>query len=185
MRIVIAASTAAATGLIAAAVLGVAGAETSTTTTAGSSTASPLRTVSVQGVAIESIDQSASAASATSVYRQGMADAITDGQAKAQFLAGKGGATLGPVQSMTEGGGYINCADEAGYLGAQPDFGSPGVSGSVVGASGGASRPAPGPVALRRPTTRRPKHHRREAAKKASAATCTLSTQVSLVYSLS
>ena len=96
MRIVIAATVAAAGGLVAAGVLGVATAETPTLP--------PPRTVSV-GEWRQAISQSASAAVATAVYRQGMADAVTDGQAKAQFLASKVGATLGPVQSMVEGGG--------------------------------------------------------------------------------
>ena len=65
--------------LIAAGVLGVASAE-------GPTTASPPPTVSVQGVAIEPIEQSASSATATTVYRQGMAAAVTDGQAKAHNM---------------------------------------------------------------------------------------------------
>jgi len=182
MRIVIAASTAAATGLIAAGVLGVAGAETTTTT--ATPAIAPLRTVSVQGVATEPIEQTASAAAATAVYRQGMADAVTDGQAKAQFLAGKAGATLGPVQDIGEGGGYISCPGEgpgAGeYEGGQPDFGSAGPIGTVAPRAG-ASRP----VARTKPSAGRPKRRKRVTAKKASATTCTLSTQVSLVYALS
>ena len=87
MRIVVPAAATTTVALIAAGVLGVATAETPTIT--------PPRTVSVQGVATEAIDQSANAATATAVYRQGMADAISDGQAKAQFLASKTGATLG------------------------------------------------------------------------------------------
>ena len=70
--------------LIAAGMLGVASAEAPTT-------ASPPPTVSVQGVAIEPIEQSASSATATTVYRQGMAAAVTDGQTKAQFLASQPG----------------------------------------------------------------------------------------------
>src|ERR1700730_9360674 len=103
MRIVFAASTAVTAGLIVAGVLGVAGAETPTSTTVGGPLVSLPRTVGVQGVAHEAIDQNANAAQATAVYRQGMADALADGQAKAQFLAGKAGTTLGPVQSIGEG----------------------------------------------------------------------------------
>jgi len=96
MRIAIAASAAATAGLIAAGMLGVATAEAPTST--------PPRTVSVEGVATEAIDQSATATAATAVYRQGMTDAVSDGLAKAQFLAGKVGATLGAAQSVVEGG---------------------------------------------------------------------------------
>ena len=55
----------------------------------------PSRTVSVEGVATVPIAQNANLAAATSVYRQGMAAAVADGQSKAEFLASKAGATLG------------------------------------------------------------------------------------------
>ena len=173
--------------------LGVAGAETTTTPTTSTSAtptatvvSPPLRTVSVQGVAIEPIEQSASAAAATGVYRQAMASAVSDGQAKAQFLAGQAGATLGQVQSVAEGGGYIQCSgSEEGYLGEQPDFGSgenyavPGVAPrEAAKAAPGVSKPVVKPP-------RRPKRRKKGTAKKASATTCKLSTQVSLVYALS
>jgi hypothetical protein len=181
MRIVFAASTAATAGLIAAGVLGVAGAETTTSTTVGGPLTSPPRTVSVQGVAREAIDQNANAAQATAVYRQGMADAMADGQAKAQFLVGKAGATLGPIQSIAEGGGYIGCTGEIEYQGEQPDFGSTVTFGSAVGVS---APPAQRPVTVRRPAIKRPRHRKRHSAKKTSTGTCTLSTQLSLAYAL-
>jgi hypothetical protein len=177
MRIVIVATVVAAAGLIAAGVLGVATAETPT--------APPPRTVSVQGVAIEPIDQSASAATATAVYRQGMADAVSDGQTKAQFLASKVGTTLGPVQSVIEGGGYISCAGEEEYLGEQPDFGSPEVSISANGINTRAVATPRSAPTVRKPAVRHGKHGKAPAAKKASTAGCMLSTQVSLVYILS
>jgi Protein of unknown function (DUF541) len=182
MRIVFAASTAVTAGLVAAGVLGVAGAETPTSTTVSSPLASPPRTVSVQGVAHEAIDPNANAAQATAVYRQGMADAIADGQAKAQFLVGKAGATLGSVQSIAEGGGYIGCTGESEYLGEQPDFGSSATFGGAVGVSAPSARP----VTVHRPAIKRPRHRKRHAAtgKKASTGTCTLSTQLSLAYAL-
>jgi hypothetical protein len=182
MRIVFAASTAATAGLIAAGVLGVAGAETPTSTTVSGALTSLPRTVSVQGVARESIEQSATAAQATAVYRQGMTDAIADGLAKAQFLAGKAGATLGAIQSIVEGGGYIGCTGESEYQGEQPDFGSTASFGSAVGISAPQARR---PVAAPRPGSKRPRRHKRHAAKKASTGSCTLSTQVSLAYALS
>jgi hypothetical protein len=166
--------------LIAAGMLGVASAEAPTTT-------SPPPTVSVQGVAIEPIEQSASSATATTVYRQGMAAAITDGQTKAQFLASSAGVTLGAVQSIVENGGYIGCTgNEVEYLGEQPDFGSPGVgvsSGAVsVPRVEGAVAPATG-----KPATKHTKKKKRKApvAKRASVAGCTLTAQVSLTYAIS
>ena len=85
MRIVMPAVATTTVALVAAGVLGVASAE--------APTASPARTVSVQGVATVPIAQSANLATATAAYRQGMAAAVADGQAKAEFLAGKAGAT--------------------------------------------------------------------------------------------
>jgi hypothetical protein len=176
MRIVIAASLAAAAGIAAVSVLGVASAEGPTTTP-------PQHTVSVPGVATESIDQHASAATATTAYHQGMLDAVADGLSKAQLLAGKVGASLGPAQTVVEGGGYISCASEFGnaeYEGAQPDFGSPGIS--IAAPRLGTARPL---GSARRPTVRRGKLHRAPAAKTAAPATCVLSAQVSLLYALS
>ncbi len=175
MRNVVAATVAAVAGLIAVGMLGVATAEAPTST--------PQRTVSVQGVAIEVIDQSASTAVANAVYRQGMADAVNDGLSKAQFLAGKTGANLGAVQSVAEDGGYISCPEGIEYRGEQPDFGSPSLSVSS-GLRAGASRPA---SALAKPVGNGRKHRKRRkgpAAKKANVATCTLSAQVSLSYAL-
>jgi hypothetical protein len=190
MRIAIAATVVVAASLILVGVLGVASAETTTTptttTTTPTTTATtgpPLRTVSVQGVAIEPIEQSASAAAATGVYRQGMASAVSDGQAKAQFLASQAGTTLGQVQSMVEGGGYIQCAgSEEGYLGEQPDFGSAGSYATPEVAPRTIARPV-APRAAVKP--RKPKRKKKSVAKKANTTMCTLSTQVSLVYALS
>ena len=178
MRIVFAAAGLAATGLVAGGVLVMtAGAETTSTPPASA----PLRTVSVQGVASEPLNSAASAEAATAVYRQAMAAAIGDGQAKAQFLAEKTGATLGQVQSIGEGGGYIQCPEGVEYQGSQPDFGS---GASVIAGAVSA------PVAGRRPIPtvhKAPAKHRkrRHSAKKATVESCTLSTQVALIYQLS
>jgi hypothetical protein len=179
MKNVIAGITVAAAALVAVNMLGVASAEAPTGT--------PVRSVSVGGIAMVPIAQNANAAAATAVYRQGMAAAVADGQSKAEFLATKGGATIGSVQSITEGGGYIGCTggDESGnaeYQGEQPDFGSPAVSIAGTRVNSGAAPPAsPGP--LRRPPT---KHRKRKAptAKHAAATSCTLTAQVTLVYSI-
>jgi len=175
MRIAIAASVATTVGLIAAGALGVA--------TAEAPTSAPLRTVSVEGVATEAIDQSATATAATAVYRQGMTDAVSDGLAKAQFLASKVGATLGAAQAVVEGGGYINCVGEAEYLGEQPDFGSPGVSIPQSGVTAPAVRRTAAPT-VGRPVAKGRKHRKSPTAKKANVSTCSLSTQVSLSYAL-
>jgi uncharacterized protein YggE len=184
LKLVVLPTVVAVTALGAVSVLGVAAAEAPTTPTTTAAVAAPVRTVSVQGVANEAIEQSANASTATAVYRQGMADAIVDGQSKAQFLASKAGATLGAVQSIGEGGGYISCPSEVEYLGEQPDFGSGGVVAAPVSARSVARRAAP---VVHKPAA---KKHRKQSkaapvAKRAAASGCTLSAQVSLVYALS
>jgi len=180
-RVLIPATAVTVGALIAAGMLGVASAEAPTTP-------SPPPTVSVQGIAIEPIEQSASSATATTVYRQGMAAATTDGQAKAQFLASSAGVTLGAVQSIVENGGYIGCTgNEIEYLGEQPDFGSPGVgvSPGAVGVPRVAGAAAP---VTNRPATKHAKKKKRKhapVAKRASVAGCTLTAQVSLTYAIS
>jgi hypothetical protein len=181
MKVVIA-TVGAVIGLVVVGVLGVATAEAPPVTPAP-------RTVSVQGVATESIAQGSSAAAATAVYRQGMADALSDGQAKAQFLASKAGAPLGQVQSVVEDGGYVGCVGNEGYTGEQPDFGSPSVSIAAAGASARTRTSGPLPAVRNPGAAHKPaKRHRRgkvPSAKHAAVAGCTLSAQVSLVYLMS
>jgi hypothetical protein len=179
MRNVIAAITAVAAALIAVNMLGVASAEAPTGT--------PVRSVSVGGVAVVPIAQNATAAAATAVYRQGMAGAVADGQSKAEFLTAKAGAALGSVQSITEGGGYIGCTggDESGYAeyqGEQPDFGSPAVSIGSARVNSGAA--VPGATPLHRPPPGKHRKRRSPTAKRAAATSCTLTAQVTLLYSI-
>jgi hypothetical protein len=162
--------------LAAASMLGVATAEAPTVT--------PTRAISVQGVAEAPLAQGANAATATAAYRQAMAAAVADGQAKAEFLAGKVGATLGPAQTVAEDGGDITCTgggEESNYVpyeGEQPDFGTArGAPTPLLGAAQGVAGAAK-PVA--------PIRHRRKRAKAkaAVAGTCRLSAQVSLAYAI-
>jgi hypothetical protein len=181
MRVLIPATAVTVVALIAAGMLGVASAEAPTTT-------SPPPTVSVQGVATLPIEQSASSATATTVYRQGMAAAVTDGQAKAQFMASSAGVTLGAVQSIVENGGYIGCTgNEVEYMGEQPDFGSPGVGVSPGAVSVPRVAGAAVPVTNKPAAKHAKKKKRKQApvAKRASAAGCTLTAQVSLTYAIS
>ena len=178
MRSVIAAIAGVFGALVVANMLGVASAEAPTGT--------PVRTISVGGVAKVPIAQGADAATATAAYRQGMAAAVADGASKATFLASKAGVTLGSVQSLVEGGGYIGCSggsesEYVEYQGEQPDFASPGAGGGPVRAGAVAPRIAPG---IRKPGA---KHRRRRApaARKATAPGCMLTAEVSLVYSIS
>ena len=182
MRSAIAATMAVVAGLVLANMLGVAAAEAPTIAT-------PVRTVSVDGVASVPVAQGANRAVATSAYREGMAGAVADGQSKAEFLASKTAATLGSVQSIIEGGGSIECTggEESGYIeyqGEQPDFGSPSVSvAPVVAPRALRSTSAP---SVRKPAAKHPKKKKKKkpSAKAATATTCMLSTDVTLVYTL-
>jgi hypothetical protein len=182
MRSAIAATFAVAAGLVLANMLGVAAAEAPTTTT-------PARTVSVDGVANVPVAQGANLAVATAAYREGMAAAVSDGQSKAEFLAGKTASTLGSVQSIVEGGGSIQCTTggESGYVeydGEQPDFGSPEVSAEPEVASRVAGPKLTSTV--HKPTSKAPKKKKKKkpSAKAATATSCTLSTEVTLVYAI-
>jgi hypothetical protein len=151
------------------------------------------RTVSVGGVGVVPIAVKASAAEATSVYREGMAKALVDAQAKAAFLAEKSGVALGAVVSIVEDGGSIECtgayeeegsAAYARYEGEQPDFGwghDPGVGGP----SGSAVAPTSS-VAPARGVSHRPKAKKRKNTHKASTSTvrCNLTANVSAIYAL-
>jgi hypothetical protein len=183
MRVPIAAILAATAGLTGASMLASASGE-------APSTATPPRLVSVEGVASEPISQQASTATADAVYHQGLSDAVADGLAKAQLLAGKAGATVGVVQSIAEGSGYIRCessrSEGVEYEGGEPDFGSGGLAYPVAaGVAAPSVSVAPGapsvgpkkPVAKKRKAKPRP-------ARTASAGTCTLYTQVALSYQL-
>jgi hypothetical protein len=178
MRSAVAAISAVAVGLFAANMLAVAVAEAPTST--------PARTIAVQGVAVVPIGQNDNAAAATAVYREAMTAAVTDGQSKAGFLAGKVGVTPTQVQSVVENGGYIQCTapGESGYAqyeGEEPDFGS--APQTVVGApAAAATRPSVGVAApVAKPKRKKGK---RPAAKRAVAGSCKLTAQVSLVYTI-
>lgn len=175
MRTAVAATLTLMVGLFVANMLGVATAEAPTVT--------PTRTLSVQGVATVPIGQRDSAAEATAVYRQGMAAAVTDGQSKAEFLAGKVGSAPGAIQSVIEGGGYIECngGEESEYVhyeGEQPDFGTgPRSSGEVLSGS------VPAIAHVKRGKVKHAKH-KRPTAKKAASVGCVLTAQVSLIYAI-
>lgn len=174
MRIAITAAAATVIGLLAAGVLGVAGADT---TPAPVPAAQP-RTVSVQGVASAPIAAEANAEAANAAYRQAMAAAIADGQSKAQFLAEKTSATLGPVQNVAEGGGYIQCPGEEEYQGAQPDFGE---GSSVIMAPAARELRSAAGVA---PRHAKAKHRKPKSAKKSTVADCAVWTHLALSYQL-
>jgi hypothetical protein len=183
VKLTLTAVLAAVAALVIANMIGTAVAEAPTTTT--------LRTVSVEGIGTQPIAQNADAASATGVYRQAMAAAVADGQAKAEFLTGKVGATLGAAQTITEDGGEIECSSggEEGwesYKGEQPDFGNARSAGQVLSSTASptaASSPSKeSSSAVKRTSSKRHKKHKHPVAKKATAPGCKLTAQVSLAY---
>jgi hypothetical protein len=138
-----------------------------------------------------------SASEATTVYRDGMANALIDAQAKASFLAEKSGGSVGAAQSIIEEGGSIECtgpyeeegsAAYARYEGEQPDFGW-GRNPSVVLGSSGAAAPTSAASSPEKAVSHRPKakkRKRRPTAKKADAPTakCNLTANVAAIYAL-
>jgi hypothetical protein len=181
MKFTLTAVLAAVAALVIANMIGTAVAEAPTTTT--------LRTVSVEGIGSQPIAQNADAAAATGVYRQAMAAAVTDGQAKAEFLTGRVGATLGAAQTVTEDGGGIECNSGAGeeegwepYQGEQPDFGSARNAGQVLSSTAAPPAASSPSTAVKRTSAKRHRKHKRPVAKKATAAGCKLTAQVSLAY---
>ena len=179
MRNAIAATVVVLVGLAVANMLGVAAAEAPTT-----SPTTPVRMISVEGVATVPVTQGANRATATAAYREAMAAALADGQSKAEFLASKAGVTLSLVQNIAEGGGSINCtggeeSEYVEYQGEQPDFGSTDQSVSPIEA---AAAPSVAKAKVGKPAHKRRKKH--PTAKKANVAGCTLSTQVSLAYAI-
>jgi hypothetical protein len=179
MKLTLTAVLAAVAALVIANMIGTAVAEAPTTTT--------LRTVSVEGIGTQPIAQNADAATATGVYRQAMAAAVTDGQSKAEFLTGKVGATLGAPQTITEDGGGIECSSggEEGwepYQGEQPDFGSARNAGQVLSSTAAPPAASSPSSAVKRTSAKRHRKHKRPVAKKATAPGCKLTAQVSLAY---
>lgn len=174
MKLAMAAIVGGAGALATGGILGVAGAESGG---AGSATAIP-RTIAVGGVSQVAIPQGADAATANGAYRQALGAAIADGLSKAEYLASHVAASVGPVQSVSEGGGYIDCTGGGetyvAYEGEEPDFPS-----SQVGVAPLAAAPA-APASGHRLV--KPRKHRR--ARKASATTCTLHASVSLSYQI-
>lgn len=165
--------------LVALSMLGVAAAEAPTGTPT-------VRTVSVEGVGVVPIGAEDSAAVATAVYREAMAKAVSDGEGKAAFLAGRVEGTLGQPDSVIEGGGYIECRGEANgyaeYEGEQPDFGTGRTSGVVAAPLAASSAPSSSHVS-HRPKAKR-KHKRPLAKGAATTPACNLTAQVDLVYAL-
>lgn len=165
--------------LLVASMLGVAAAEAPTATP-------PPHVVSVAGIGRVPIAQDAEQSAANAAYHQALTAAVEDGKSKAQLLAADAGVTLGGVQSVIEGGGDVGCTGLNGegeytpYEGAEPDFGSGGVEGLAVAPRAAASTP----VLKKSSKPKKKKKKKPKGAKAASAAGCTVSADVSLIYTI-
>ncbi len=152
------------------------------------------RAVSVEGTASVPIGPHDSAGVATGVYREAMAKALGDGQAKAAFLAEKSSVALGLAVSITEQGGYIECSgttsEYAEYEGEQPDFGyaaqptSTGVAAPLAAATAPSKETSSAQAHVRHAPKHKPKKHVAKAAATNSAASCNLTANVALVYAI-
>jgi len=179
VKAVIAGTVIATALLVAAGMLGVASAEAPTSGTAAT------RLVSVEGAGSAQVAQGASAQAADAAYRQAMAAAVTDAQGKAEFLAGKAGATAGAVQDIAEQGGSVQCHDAESryveYEGAQPDF---GYASRGVGVFASAPSAAAPPGTNSAPKPKKARKRKKHPAKAAVAVSCAVEAQVSLSYAL-
>jgi len=182
-----------ATGLLVLAGLALAGALGVASGEGPAGSSSP-RTISVEGTATVPVGPRDPAAAATAVYREAQAKALTDGEAKAAFLAEKLGVALGVATSAVEQGGYIECAgtiDEyAEYEGEQPDFGY-GLQ-PASSSSGGPVLTSAASPATEQGSSHRVKHrpkrkpaHPAHAAARNAASSCNLTADVALIYAVS
>jgi uncharacterized protein YggE len=125
--------------LVVAGVIGTAGAQDTTPTTAA---ASLQRLITVNGAGEASVASDANAAARDAAYRTALTSALDDAKAKAGLIAAHEGLTVGAIQSVTE-----------------QSNGLPGGCAIAYGAAGkGVAVPAPAPVF--KPAVRRPAHRR-------------------------
>jgi hypothetical protein len=161
--------------------------------TAGAEVIQTVDTISVVGIGRVAISPSANAVEADSVYHQALTQAAGDGLAKARLLAGATGARVGAVEAISERGAKsVQCKDSAGesatYKGSEPDAGVAEAPTIAVKPTipPRPAIPARAPAKKRKTRKGTERKARRIIAHKAenTAATCELSTEVSLIYGL-
>ncbi|HTQ69445.1 MAG TPA: hypothetical protein VMI13_12205 [Solirubrobacteraceae bacterium] len=156
-------------------------------------------TISVVGIGRVPISQTANPVEANTQYHLALVQAIGDGLAKAQMLAGAAHAGVGPIEAISEGGRKsIECKNAAGentgsYKGAEPDSGvalPPTIAvqpaappRAVVVAVGRKHKTGKG---KRKTHGRIGRRRHRVVARKAEngPVTCEITSELSLVYSL-
>jgi hypothetical protein len=158
---------------------------------AGAEVIQTVQTVSVVGIGRVVMPVAADPAEADTVYHQALVQAVGDGLTKARLLTEATGAKVGPIEAISERGREIECktatGESASYKGAKPD------SGSAEAPTLAVKPTIPPPAAAKRPPTKKRKTHKptrrgfhRFIARAAenTAASCELTTEVSLIYEL-
>ena len=162
---------------------------------AGAEEIQTVETVSVVGIGRVPIAPSATIAEADNVYHAALVQAAADGLLKARLLAEASGARVGGIEAISERGNKnVECKTAAGesasYKGAPPDSGSaeaPIVAVKPSAPPRPAAAPKPAHHVKKRKTRKgiRRKPHRVIArTAENTAASCELSTEVSLIYGL-
>jgi uncharacterized protein YggE len=167
MRRWLTAVTVAAAALVAAGIVGIAGADTAATTQ---------RSISVNGFGQQSPPANADRGQLAATYHAALGDALDNAQSKAQLVAQKEGVTLGAVQNVTEetDGYFLGCAYVVGL--AAPATGAPAAGGTT-----GGLRPS------RPPRPARPKSTKPKTVKGAQVqpADCPIQASVTVTYLMS
>ena len=159
-----------------------------------------IETISVVGIGRVPISPTANPVEANTQYHLALVQAIGDGLAKAQMLAGAAHASVGRIEAISEGSESrrpIECKNAAGessgpYKGAEPDV---GLALPPTIAVQPAASPKPVVVTVTKKHKAKRKAHRRiqrrrhgPVARKAQTeggpVTCEVSSEVSLVYAL-
>jgi len=155
---------------------------------AGAETIMTVNTVTTGGIGRVPISPGASAVEADSVYHQALSQAVGDALAQADALVAPTGQKLGPVDAIADNGGHVNCKNAAGesasYPGAEPDFGP---TQSVVVAVAPTAPARTLIVVAPHKKTRKSRRARRAIARTAQAsgaATCQVTSEVSLIVAL-
>jgi uncharacterized protein YggE len=140
------------------------------------------RSITVNGNATRQIAQSSSQAAVDATYRATINDAINAAQLKAASVAGKFGATLGPVLTFTESYGDASCPDSNQTAPAAPIDGAGRGSSNASSSKGGVLRLPP----VKRHKRSQGRHGHGKAGHAADQnPICTISSAITVSYQIS
>ena len=150
-----------------------------------------VNTITVGGVGRVPLPPTANAVEADTAYHQALGQAVSDGLEQAGLLAAPTKQALGPVDAISDNGGQVSCKNTAGeaarYTGAEPDIGPTGSL--VVAVAPTAVAPIAVPLSRASKPKRKARKGRRRrltarAAEASSAATCQVTSEVTLIVAL-